>query len=162
MKQNSTIWICLVLSLASAVAGWAQEKAVPVDFDYIGSYLLDKRVKLRDGETFEVPMKKIEYRVYTDGIKIYLYGGAEEVGHTAYEIYRSDGILEAPDKRTIETVAGIQAYSVTGSVLRGLTLTQRGLTMTTQPAVSGVVEVIYASRVKKKFLSQQIRNEEGL
>lgn len=138
-------WWLIILASTSLLP--AQEAAVPVEYDYMGSYLLEKRVKVRHGEVFEVYMKPIRYRVYTDGISVRLYGGGQSGGYTAYEIYRSEGVIEAPDRSTIETVAGVQARSTTGSILRSITLTRRELMITTHPAVSGVVEVVYAGRV---------------
>ena len=124
----------------------AQEAAVPAEFDYVGTYEVKRKVKLREGERFETIMKPFLVRIFTDGITLRLYGGGENGGYTKYELYRGEGIIEAPDRTAIETVAGVQASSMVGGVLRNLTLTQRRMSVVSHPAVSGVVEVIYGKR----------------
>lgn len=160
--KRSIVLLLGLVALVSTVR--AQEAAVPAEFKYVGTYLLEKRIKVRGGEVFRVAMKPIEYRIYTDGISIRLYGGGESGGYTRYEVYRSEGILEAPDRSTIETVAGVQAKSTTGGVLRNITLTRRQLMITRHPAVSGVVEIVYAGRVLEDFehkqVTQEIRSDE--
>ena len=138
----------LTLAFAGTIAWSApgQEAAVPAEFDYVGSYEIVRKVKLRDGEPFEVALKPMIIRVFTDGISIRLYGGGEKGGYTSYEVYRGEGIIEAPDRTAIETVPGIQAKSTVGRLLRQLTLTERKLTIVSHPAVSGVVEVVYGDR----------------
>lgn len=123
-----------------------QEAAVPPEFDYVGNYEIDRRIKLREGETFPVVTKPFQVRVYTDGISIRLYGGGEQGGYTSYEVYRGEGIIEAPDRTSLETVAGIQAKSMVGGILRHLTLTERRLSIVAHPAISGVIEIYYGFR----------------
>ena len=135
-----------VLGLGADALG-DPEIAVPVEFDYVGTYRLEKRVKMRDGEALPVAMRPIEYRVYTDGISLRFYGGGESGGYTSFSIYRNDGFLVRHSDSFVETVAGVQARSLVGNIMRQTCLTEEKLTITKIPAFSDMVEVTYARRL---------------
>lgn len=146
MKSSFPSLVPILLAFSLLMEARAQEMAVPADFEYVGSYEISRKVKLREGDVFDVIMKPLAVRVFTDGISIRIYGGGEEGGYTSYRVYRGEGIIEAPDRTAIETVAGVQAKSMVGGVLRQLTLTERRLSIVSHPAVSGVTEVVYGER----------------
>ncbi|NNC88145.1 MAG: hypothetical protein HKN82_06755 [Akkermansiaceae bacterium] len=121
--------------------------AVPAEFDYVGTYRLVKRVKLRHAEVFPVAIRPVDYRVYTDGITLRLYGSQGDGGHTSFTIYRNDGIVQRHSDSVVETVPGIQAQSLVGQVLRQVCLTELTLTLNKIPALSDVLEVTYGRRL---------------
>lgn len=130
----------------------AAEKAVPVpevppDFGYVGTYRLVKRVKMRSGKPLEIAIPPVAYLVYSDGITLRFYGEAGGTSHTAFEIYRSDGVTRQRKDNVLESVPGVQARSTAGQVLRQVTLTGRTMTLTKFPAMSDAVEITYATRV---------------
>ena len=146
--------LCLIIALGPSARG--QEAAVPAEFDYVGTYEIDRKFKVREGEPFNVIMKPMLVRIFTDGISIRIYGGGEDGGYTSYEVYRGEGIIEAPDRTIIETVAGVQAKSMVGGTLKNLTLTKRRLSVVSHPAVSGVIEIIYGKRRSDQELSAEV------
>ena len=136
----------------------AVEKAVPVpevppDFNYVGTYKLVKRVKMRSGEPFEVAIPAVIYQVYSDGITLRFYGEGGGSSHTSFDIYRSDGVVRERKGNVLGNVLGVQARSSAGNVLRQVTLTGRIMTLTKFPAMSDAVEITYATRVAEiRFL----------
>ena len=126
--------------------GVAQEDPLPKGFRFVGNYKFDKRVKIRDGVPFSVKSKAFFCRVYTDGITVRVYGESASESYTSLTIHRNDGILLGAGTSRMETVPGLQAYSLVGNVLRQLSLTERKLVLTKFPALSDVVEITYADR----------------
>lgn len=120
---------------------------VPHGFNYVGTYKLVKRVKVRSGKPFLIVIPALSYRVYSDGITLRFYGGSDEDGHTSFDIYRSDGITRLRSGNLLENEPGVQARSTVGQVLRQVTLTGRTMTLTKFPALSDAVEITYAARV---------------
>lgn len=141
--------VLLVFGIAFSSAA---EKAVPVpevpaEFSYVGTYRLVKRVKMRAGKSFEVAIPSVAYLVYSDGITLRFYGEAGGTHHTAFDIYRNDGVMRQRKDNVLESVPGVQARSSAGDVLRQVTLTSRTMTLTKFPAMSDAVEITYAARV---------------
>ena len=126
---------------------WGGEFDLPLEFRDVGSYQLSRQVKLKEGRSFPVLVDPMLYRVYTDGVTVRLYGKDSADGFTAFTIYRNDGVMVRTREGIYETVAGVQAHSMVGNVLRQLTLTQRRLTLTKFPALSDLVQITYAERV---------------
>ena len=123
------------------------QPAVPAEFDYIGTYRLVKRVKVRSDKLLPVMIRPLDFRVYTDGITIRLYGSGESAGYTSFTIYRNDGIVHRHSDAEVETVPGLQAHSLVGHVNRQLCLTEETLKLHKVPAFSDVVEITYGRRL---------------
>ena len=134
-------FLCLTLE-----ASMAQEDSLPPGFRFVGNYRFDKRMKIRDGASFNVRSKAFFCRVYTDGIAVRVYGESSTEAYTSFTIHRNDGILTGAGTNKMETVPGLQAYSLVGNILRQLTLTEERLVLTKFPALSDVVEITYANR----------------
>ena len=137
----------LLLVLASFLCltsetSMAQEDSLSPGFRFVGNYRFDKRMKIRDGASF----KAFFCRVYTDGIAVRVYGESSTEAYTSFTIHRNDGILTGAGTNKMETVPGLQAYSLVGNILRQLTLTEERLVLTKFPALSDVVEITYANR----------------
>jgi len=124
----------------------AQEDSLPPGFRFVGNYRFDKRMKIRDGASFNVRSKAFFCRAYTDGITVRVYGERATEAYTSFTIHRNDGILTGAGTNKMETVPGLQAYSLVGNILRQLTLTEELLVLTKFPALSDVVEITYANR----------------
>ena len=163
-KRGQHIVMAIALAGFLGLAGGAMagpSAAVPPEFDYIGTYRLVNRVKLRDAEVFPVAIRPMDYRVYSDGITLRLYVGE---GHTAFRIYRNDGIVKRHSDTEVETVPGLQAQTLVGHVLRQVCLTEETLTLTKIPAFSDVLEVTYGRRllelpVPDEVIAVQIEEE---
>lgn len=154
-KTLSTVLLLSLVLLAGGVApANAEETDIPLDFRFVGTYSLEKRVKMRNGRPFPVAIGETVYRVYTDRVSVRLYGGEKSEGYTEFSIYRNDGVVVRKSPTLMETVAGVQARSVVGNVMRQLTLTQSKLTLTKFPALSDLVQITYAVRVPEGTLSQ--------
>ena len=68
-------------------------------------------------------------------------------GFTEFGIYRNDGVVVRKSPTLMETVAGVQASTMVGNVMRQLTLTQSKLTLTKFPALSDIIQITYAVRI---------------
>ena len=128
--QRMGVWLALALAVLAGSRSAAEDSAIPPEFDYVGSYQLVKRVKVRSGKPFGIAIPALQYRVYTDGISLRFYGEDERNGFTSFEVYRSDGITRLRDESLLENVPGVQARSTVGQVLRQVTLTADSLTLT--------------------------------
>ena len=137
------VWL---LWLVPETTSAGEEDPLPQGFRFVGNYRFEERFKIREGVSLRVKSKAFFYRVYTDGVTVRLYGGRSSEGHTSLTIHRSDGILAGAGTGRMETVPGLQAYSLVGNVLRQLTLTEEQLVLTKFPALSDVVEITYANR----------------
>ena len=149
MRKYGIYVILLVIGLLCPLAA---QKAVPVpevpsEFNYVGTYKLVKRVKIRAGRSIGIAIPAVSYLVYSDGITLRFYGEKGGTAHTSFDIYRSDGVARQRDRNVLENVPGVQARSSVGQVLRQVTLTGATMTLTKFPAVSDDVEITYAKRV---------------
>ncbi|MEO1833985.1 MAG: hypothetical protein ABGZ49_00690, partial [Akkermansiaceae bacterium] len=115
-------------------------------YRFVGNYLFEKRVKIRDGLPFSVASKSFVCKVYTDGISVRVYGHGGAESYTSFTIHRNDGVTVGTGSGELETIPGLQAHSLVGNILRQLTLTEQRLVLTKFPALSDVVEVTYANR----------------
>jgi len=138
--------LAMSVFVGTPVKLFAEEERLPSEFRFVGNYQLDKRVKIRDGAPLSVVTKPFVCRVYTDGITVRIYGEGESDGHTAFAIYRNDGVVLRTGRNETETVPGIQAQTKVGNVMRHLTLTQQRLVLSKFPALSDLVEITYAKR----------------
>ena len=129
-----------------APASEAEEEALPIGYRFVGNYLFEKRVKIRDGLPFSVASKSFVCKVYTDGISVRVYGHGGAESYTSFTIHRNDGVTVDTGSGELETIPGLQAHSLVGNILRQLTLTEQRLVLTKFPALSDVVEVTYANR----------------
>ncbi len=143
--HNLVIFAACILWITPA-PGNAEDEALPVGFRFVGNYLFEKRVKIRNGTPFSVASKPYVCRVYTDGITVRLYGEGGSESYTSFTIHRNDGVMVGIGTANVETVPGVQAHTLVGNVLRQLTLTDERLVLTKFPALSDVVEVTYANR----------------
>ncbi|MAF21726.1 MAG: hypothetical protein CMP26_03870 [Roseibacillus sp.] len=148
MKRLHTYWLyaLLVTVLLNTAEVLAEQDILPDGFRFAGNYRFDKRVKIRDGDSLLIPSKPFYCRVYTDGISVRVYGESSKESYTSFTIHRNDGILAGAGSGKMETLPGVQAYSLVGNVLRQLTLTEDRLVLTKFPAFSDVVEITYANR----------------
>lgn len=144
MRRLILFAACLVLSAPAAFAD--EEEPLPAGFRFVGNYQFEKRIKIRDGAALSIVTKPFVCRIYTDGITVRVYGEGNVNGHTAFAIYRNDGVTVRSGSQGMETIPGVQAQSVVGSVMRQLTLTREQLVLTKFPALSDVVEITYANR----------------
>jgi hypothetical protein len=135
--------VSLCLMSGTSIAG---DDSLPPGFRFVGNYRFDKRMKIRDGASFNVRSKAFFCRVYTDGITVRVYGESATEAYTSFTIHRNDGILTGAGTNKMETVPGLQAYSLVGNILRQLTLTEERLVLTKFPALSDIVEITYANR----------------
>jgi hypothetical protein len=124
----------------------AQVESLPSGFRFVGNYQMEKRVKIRDGKPIPVAMAPFVCRIYTDGVSLRIYGDGSEEGFTTFSIYRSDGVMVETGAQAVDTVAGVQARTLVGNVLRQLTLTGERMVLTKFPALSDVMDVSYANR----------------
>ena len=149
-NQSLGWWMVLGLALLAGTLPSARGEGIPPEFNYVGSYRLVKRVKIRSGKPLRIAIPALEYRVYTDGISLRFYGADESSGFTSFEVYRTDGIFRMRDESLLESVPGVQARSTVGQVLWQVTLTSKTLTLTKFPALSDAVEITYANRIPQE------------
>lgn len=148
MKSLYIYWLLALVVMVSpgARSVLAEQESLPAGFRFAGNYRFDKRVKIRDGESFNIESKAYYCRIYTDGITVRVYGESSMESYTSFTIYRNDGILTGAGTDKMETIPGLQAYSLVGNVLRQLTLTAERMVVTKFPSFSDVIEVTYANR----------------
>ena len=125
MKSLYIYWLLALVVMVSpgARSVLAEQESLPAGFRFAGNYRFDKRVKIRDGESFNIESKAYYCRIYTDGITVRVYGESSMESYTSFTIHRNDGILTGAGTDKMETIPGLQAYSLVGNVLRQLTLT---------------------------------------
>ena len=149
MKVFSGIAMFLALSVAFACGLDAQEdkpEKLPAGYRYIGTFKMTSKVKVEKGTTMPVVITPLVYRVYTDGIEVRIYcRTAGEDSFTAYQIYRSDGIGVARSSGEIDLVAGVQAMSTKGDMVRQVSLTRASITMVKMPPRSHRVVITRAA-----------------
>ena len=148
MKSLYVYWLLALVVMVSpgARSVLAEQESLPAGFRFAGNYRFDKRVKIRDGESFNIESKAYYCRIYTDGITVRVYGESSMESYTSFTIHRNDGILTGAGTDKMETIPGLQAYSLVGNVLRQLTLTAERMVVTKFLSFSDVIEVTYANR----------------
>lgn len=148
MKSLYIYWLLALVVMVSpgARSVLAEQESLPAGFRFAGNYRFDKRVKIRDGESFNIESKAYYCRIYTDGITVRVYGESSMESYTSFTIHRNDGILTGAGTDKMETIPGLQAYSLVGNVLRQLTLTAERMVVTKFLSFSDVIEVTYANR----------------
>ena len=145
MTRHLQLVFACVLGLVPRVVV-AGDESLPIGFRFVGNYQLEKRVKIRDAKPFVVRSKPFVCRVYTDGIKVRVYGESGVESFTSFTIHRNDGILVGAGTDRMETVPGVHAHSLVGNLSRQLILTEEQLVLTKFPALSDIVEITYANR----------------
>ena len=132
MKSLYIYWLLALVVMVSpgARSVLAEQESLPAGFRFAGNYRFDKRVKIRDGESFNIESKAYYCRIYTDGITVRVYGESSMESYTSFTIHRNDGILTGAGTDKMETIPGLQAYSLVGNVLRQLTLTAERMVVT--------------------------------
>ena len=95
MKSLYIYWLLALVVMVSpgARSVLAEQESLPAGFRFAGNYRFDKRVKIRDGESFNIESKAYYCRIYTDGITVRVYGESSMESYTSFTIHRNDGIL---------------------------------------------------------------------
>ena len=152
-----TIFFMLVVAVGSG-AELREERPdkLPEGYRYIGTYKMTSKVKVERGESMPVVITPLVYRVYTDGIEVRIYcRTAGEDSFTSYQIYRSDGIGVARASGEIDLVAGVQAMSTKGEMLRQVSLTRLSMTMVKMPPRSHRIVITRATAQKLESATDQ-------
>lgn len=159
MNLFSGITLFLILGAALVSGAETQEDRpdkLPAGYRYIGTYKMTSKVKVERGESMPVVITPLVYRVYTDGIEVRIYcRTSDEDSFTAYQIYRSDGIGVARASGEIDLVAGVQAISTKGEMVRQVSLTRASITMVKMPPRSHRVIITRASAMRVEAASHQ-------
>ena len=71
-KLSAVLSLSLMILAGAWAPACAQESEMPLTFKFVGSYELEKRVKMRDGRPFPVAIAGTVYGVYTDGASVRL------------------------------------------------------------------------------------------
>lgn len=155
-SAHSATTALLILTAFSCVlsgAGFAGESPVglPAGFRYIGHYQLNSKLRVEKGEAIPVVIAPLHYHVYSDGIDVRVYCRvSDEDSYSTYGIYRSDGIGVPRRSGEIDWVAGVQAYSTKGEMIRQISVTRNSLTMIKTPPRSHRVIITRAVAVSKR------------
>ena len=157
------IFLKAVLSSAfvvmSAHVVGAQDQApekLPSGYRYIGTYKMVSKVKVEQGETMPVVISPLTYRIYSDGIEVRVYcRTAGEDSFTAYQIYRSDGVGVARASGEIDLIAGVQAMSTKGDMVRQISVTRSSMTMVKMPPRSHRVIITRALAKEAASLNKE-------
>ena len=138
----------IVLALAPVVTA--------AEFKHVGDFLLQAQYKLTGQQMTPVPMKRIAFSVFTDGVRIRVTAEGDEDARTTFEIYRSDGIgRQRQGGGALEVIPGLQAMSNVGGVLRHLRLSRESMTITTFPGVSDQTIVSHSIAAEPKSVVAQ-------
>ncbi|MFK7910267.1 MAG: hypothetical protein AB8F34_06650 [Akkermansiaceae bacterium] len=152
MNTFSQIGIFVALSMSlvlDVVAGENKPEKLPAGFRFIGTYKMVSKIKVERGESMPVLITPLIYRVYSDGIEVRVYcRTAGEDSHTAYQIYRSDGVGVPRSTGEIDLVAGVQALSTKAEMVRQLSVTRASMTMVKAPPRSHRVVITRALALK--------------
>ena len=133
-------------------------QGIPAGYRLIGSYELNSKLRVENGVSQSVVISPLVYRVYSDGIDLRVYcETADEDSYTVYQIYRSDGVGVIKKTREIELVAGVQAYSTNGNILRQNSVTRNSFTMVQTPPRSHRVII---TRAIAKATPADVQSEE--
>ena len=144
--------------LVGSVIVAEQIESLPAGYRLIGSYELNSKLRVENGVSQSVVISPLTYRVYSDGIDLRVYcETADEDSYTVYQIYRSDGVGVIKKTREIELVAGVQAYSTNGNILRQISVTRNSFTMVQTPPRSHRVII---TRAIAKATPADVQSEE--
>jgi len=136
-----------LLLLASADSQ-NQSDGLSASFRLIGTYQLNSKLRVENGVAAAVVISPLTYRVFSDGMEVRVYcKTAGQDSYTAYDIYRSDGVGVSKVSGEIELVAGVQAFSTKGKMLRQISVTRNSLTMVKTPPRSHRVIVTRAKAI---------------
>lgn len=155
MKPSPLMTACLFLAMGLSVMsgslyGDARPDNLPESFRFIGIYQLNSKIRVENGAAMPVVISPVIYRVFSDGIDVRVYGRAgNEDSYTNYVIYRADGVGMARKSGEIDIVAGVQAYSTNGEMIRQVSVTRNSLTLVKMPPRSHRVLVTRAFVVKE-------------
>ncbi|MCX6880034.1 MAG: hypothetical protein NTW21_40465 [Verrucomicrobia bacterium] len=115
------------------------------EFRHFANFSLKSHFKITGDRVTPIPMKPILFDVSTDGVRVRITAAGDNEARTTFEIYRSDGVgRQRSGETTLDVIAGIQAMSTSGGVLRHLRLTRESLTITTFPGVSDQTIITHA------------------
>lgn len=162
MRRSSSISILLIMTVILATLparGDAQDRpdGLPVEFRFIGHYLLNSKLRVEKGGSMPVVISPLHYQVYSDGIDVRVYCWAsDKESFSTYEIYRSDGIGVPHRSGEIDWVAGVQAYSTRGGMIRQISVTRNSLTMVKMPPRSYRVIITRAVAANKTPASTSV------
>lgn len=149
-NSNGLVTACMMLVLALSIstgAAMASDRPanLPDGFRFIGHYKLKSKLRVEHGTSTPVVISPLIYRVFSDGIDVRVYSmGSGDESFTNYEIYRSDGIGVTRRSGEIDVVAGVQAHTTKGEMVRQLSVTRTSLTMVKMPPRSHRVLVTRA------------------
>lgn len=141
--------LSLAFMLGAPLSAEDRPEKLPAGYRYIGTYKMSSKVKVEKGESMPVVISPLIYRIYSDGIDVRVYcRSAGEDSFTAYQIYRSDGVGVARESGEINVVAGVQAMSTKGDMVRQISVTRSSITMVKMPPRSHRVIVTRAIALK--------------
>lgn len=155
LRATTSIQILLIvcLSALSVAMGLGAEELgrpdkLPATYRLIGHYQLISKLRVENSKSEAVVISPLLYRVYSDGMEVRVYVRAsDEDSFTAYDIYRSDGVGIAKAGGEIEVVAGVQAFTTKGKMLRQISVTRNSFTMVKTPPRSHRVIITRAKAV---------------
>lgn len=153
MRSNSSAIVLLMMTVILSVLpgkGLASDHPdeLPVGFRFIGNFELNSKIRVERGEATPVVIAPLTYRVYSDGMDVRIYCRvADEDNYSVYSIYRSDGIGVVRRSGEIDLVAGVQASSNKGGMIRQISVTRNSLTMVKMPPRSHRVIITRAMAV---------------
>ncbi|MFC4995465.1 hypothetical protein [Rubritalea tangerina] len=133
-----------------SVALVVEDNSAPEGFDFVGSYLVDSMVRIRNGKSHTITIPNTQYRVYSNGIEVRLYQSSSEGAFHSYKIYRSDGISEQDQLGNISIKPGLQARHISEDTIKQISLTQDHLTITQFPPITNTVVVTFAKRLAQR------------
>lgn len=142
-----TIFVSLMLSVA-----FAQEEVsgLPAGFKLIGKYKTSSKLKVENGKSLPILTSPLVYRAYSDGLDVRIYcEGVDDTHFAVYQIYNSEGVGSTTEKGETDYIAGIQASSSLGDVLRQISLTRNRLVMVKMPTRSHRVIVTNAEAIDR-------------
>lgn len=140
----------LLFSGASVCAESSRPSKLPPGYRHIGVYKMNSKMVVERGSAMPVVISPLVYHVYSDGIDVRLYCRADgEDNFTSYSIYRSDGVGVVRPSGEINLVAGVQAMSTKGDMVRQISVTRASLTMVKTPPRSHRVIITRAVAMKE-------------
>lgn len=144
--------------LPSGLMAEDQPANLPAGYRFIGTYKLNSKIMVERGDAMPVVISPLIYRVFSDGIDVRVYcKAAGEESFTSYGIYRSDGVGVARKSGEIDVVAGVQAYSTQGEMVRQISVTRSSLTMVKMPPRSHRVLITRATAIKNQPATPSVK-----
>lgn len=130
----------------SFVLAEESKPTVPVGFKLIGQYKTKSKVQVENGVSLALLISPLVYSVYSDGVDVRIYcEGVDEEHYASYQIYSSEGIGLAGEQGETDYVAGVQAHSLQGDMVRQISLTRYNLVMVKMPSRSHRVMITHAA-----------------